>query len=397
MPTKTAIRSTDMETVSELVGSILTEEAKSGTTIYNSRTVLRILRTKAGICSTADLDDDAIRRFQRAIARKKVRERNSLLTSCRALCNRLVRLRLLESCPYFPPTTHPSKFKSAVPAVPLSVADVNRYLAHLAGRISGTPHEAWQALRLYTLVSLIVSTGVFRGEVFAIRVDDVDLDSRTIGIRRRQNLIDSAFPRVVPISEKLLPVLTEWMARVGCDWLFPGNRRKVPWNGAGTADRSTPYWHLRETAREAGLPHLTFKMLQQFYRKHVEPAVNCIDLPCLRDKAPDRPAIELTGPGKAVLLPGVSMPPIGDVEYDAISVMLAAGRDGLSKDQMAHRCEYGAWRNYLADLVKSHDYWKAVILMAGKPYGRYKIAWISSRVTHVAQLLPPSDKASTDG
>ena len=99
-------------------------------------------------------------------------------------------------------------------------------------------------------------------EVLGLRLQDLDLAGRLIAIRShpRRRLKTGARAARLPIAEPLARVLEEWVPRCGCDWLFPGTRRRGPWLQGSPGYRPTDrVRQLGERAGVAGLTVLAFR------------------------------------------------------------------------------------------------------------------------------------------
>ncbi len=84
----------------------------------------------------------------------------------------------------------------------------------------------------FVLYSAAVYTGMRAGELAGLRWDDVDLERRTIHVRRSYEgrTKTRASRRHVPIVDALLPVLSSWQSRcpeVEGGWVFPGQTGKM--------------------------------------------------------------------------------------------------------------------------------------------------------------------------
>jgi len=53
--------------------------------------------------------------------------------------------------------------------------------------------------------------------------------------------------------------------------------------------------------------------------------------------------------------------------------LLEAGKNGLSKDELADKSGHGDAHRILKRLADSDDDWRSVILLAGEPGGRYRL------------------------
>ncbi len=114
--------------------------------------------------------------------------------------------------------------------------------------------------RYHPVLLTIASTGLRYGEAIALQVGDVDLDRRTISIRRRirKRMIGSpksGKPRTVDVPKSTIEVLRGWIAAVRAEaavrgeeayWLFPSASGKP-------VDDTEPRCALRKIVRAAGI------------------------------------------------------------------------------------------------------------------------------------------------
>lgn len=330
---------------------------------------------EAGVRTTDDLDDAAIRRLEKVLpAHLDLRTRLDLLGKCRAMCNHGVRLGLLRSCPAFPPIKSARHFPRKYLITRLSGDDVKRLWHCLRART-----DTWEGNRLFALISVVVLAGLLREEALALEVDDLDMEKGMIRVRRREGFKYTRLPPRVPISRELRMVLEEWLPRVKCKWVFPGRTRSGPWRGGGF---SRTLLELTRAARSVGIEgEVRFMALRQFY---AENAITNIPFTVgarrLRPKA-DRPkpipSIRVRGPKSPVLVRGKPKGPLTPAQYDAISLLLRHFPDGLSMKEMNERSKMTAWRSTLRRLSADPDWGSAIgfpeIGYPGKDTGNYRI------------------------
>lgn len=90
-------------------------------------------------------------------------------------------------------------------------------------------------------------------------------------------------------------------------------------------------------------------------------------------KIPEVLPIKLNGQGEPVIVRGVEKPPLTTAQYNVIAVLIDAGENGLTKDQLAHKSGHGDAVRVLKRLSEKDADWMAVVRMAGKTGGRYRI------------------------
>lgn len=247
------------------------------TTIDRNRHVLNQVVEAAGVRTSADLNDEAVRRFiEGQPTGQSPHTFWSKLSSLQALLNNAVRWGLLDASPQFPPIPQvvergPGN-QSQKPA--LTSDDVARFLRYLRSQ-SGT----WEGHRLYALATTAACTDLLKMELLLLRVDDVDLAGATIHVPRRKEFVRSSRTSTVRIGPELAPVLKEWRPRADSEWLFPNKTRSGPWIEGGTGGK--PIDRLQEAGKTVSIPGITFEALRQFHLRHAAPSLG-LDLGGIR-------------------------------------------------------------------------------------------------------------------
>jgi len=143
-----------------------------------------------------------------------------------------------------------------------SAADIGRLLDLLDDEAAG---GSWESGRLQALVYCYAFTGVRKCEALVLDQADIDLTERTLLIQPkpewRPKTIRSADR--VPLAAPLADVLSRWLPRAGCRWVFPGRRLKGPWTGGPAGHKAVD--EIRAAGERAGIPGLT----PQAFRKTV--------------------------------------------------------------------------------------------------------------------------------
>jgi hypothetical protein len=83
--------------------------------------------------------------------------------------------------------------------------------------------------------------------------------------------------------------------------------------------------------------------------------------------------VVVNGKGKPVFVLGKEQPPLTDAQYEVIETLLAAGENGLNKDELPVKSKHGDAVRMLSRIRKLHCDWAEVIRLAGKTGGRYRI------------------------
>jgi integrase len=86
----------------------------------------------------------------------------------------------------------------------LNVSQVNDAVEHAK--------EAARHRCIYPMVATAAFTGTRRSELMRAQVDDLDLDAETIHIREKKRVRGRLTTRVVPISQRLKPILDDWFS-----------------------------------------------------------------------------------------------------------------------------------------------------------------------------------------
>lgn len=145
-----------------------------------------------------------------------------------------------------------------------AAADVAKVLAHLRGR-SG---DSWQAYRLYAAASTVAYTGLRRSEALNLHAEDVLLPEGILLVVARRRLKTAGAAQPVPLPPRLAEVLSPWLPRCGCAWLFPNGRRTGPWVGGNHGYR--PLDRLKAAGEACGVAGFTWRSLRHSWATHAE-------------------------------------------------------------------------------------------------------------------------------
>jgi integrase len=226
------------------------------TTVCKVRQALNLLVELAGVRTTADLNDEAVRRFiERQPAGQSRETLHSKLSALRAACNHAVDAGLLPAAPAFPAIPQPGRRTEEVP--PFALDDIMRLLAYLR-----TLSTDWEGFRLFALTGTILFARLAKLEALRLRIKDCDLHQGTVRILTRALVKRSTFPPTVHICPPLRSILTGWLPLTGPDWMFPTKTRSGPWTGGRPGIK--PLDQLRTAGREVGIDGLTFESLRRF-------------------------------------------------------------------------------------------------------------------------------------
>ena len=139
-------------------------------------------------------------------------------------------------------------------------------------REAPAPYTGTFTDHLKPMVILTIKTGLRRGEVFNLKVSDIDLKNRWLTVRGEADDTTtgskSGQTRHIPLTDEAFAVLVAWLNQTGNKWLvFPS-----PKTGERFDNISNAWEKLRE---DAGLPEIRFHDLRHTYgtrlaRLHVD-------------------------------------------------------------------------------------------------------------------------------
>jgi integrase len=240
--------------------------------------------TKLGVASTTDLTMPLIARLIKAQPPKhSATTVRTLITRVSAVCRYAADAGYLRVSPFdlrkIGRWIRPSKRLPRNERY-LTREEVRRLMAALERDVAERQGVAlYRARRLLALVATFLYTGMRRDEVLWLQVQDVDLADRVILIvDRAENRLkteDSAQP--VPIVDRLLPYLVEWLAHKDdaprgmtrtSIYLWPNWENDQPWVNGLTNRR--PLGRLQAVARRAGIEGVTFQALRRTVATHME-------------------------------------------------------------------------------------------------------------------------------
>jgi integrase len=221
---------------------------------------LRDGRGRPLVRTTADLTTDTACRFLAAQGPDaNPNTLRGLLGSLSALCTYAVDEDWLDRAPKFK-RLRPRKSPPIRPRH-RPYAEVHRLLVHLRDRPGG-----WKARRDYALAATVALTGLRLGEALHLWIEDVALAGRVLRVVPRGGvpLKTESSARAVPLCAELATILRAWIpwAAPG-PWLFPGVKRRGPWDGGNPADRALG--RLQAAAREVGIDWISYHALRHSF------------------------------------------------------------------------------------------------------------------------------------
>jgi integrase len=388
-----AEKSTLIEQVAEEVERQLKAEARSWGTISRARQVFRMLKEGCGVRAPADLNGSVsvVERFQTLRPDLLPVSRAAYLRDFKSLCHRMVKMGHLSSIPVFPPIPQARSFPRATKRAPTpSPEEVKRYLEHLAAKAEGD----CLVHKTLALVASLAFGGLSRSEAFRLRVSDIDLEPGVISIRTRREEKYTIFPPRVPIQSELRAILVAWLPKCGCDWVFPGARRRGPWRLlGGSRNGNDPVRVMKREAILAGIKTpITFEGLRRFYVENAAltvPGISPgsaphleIETVSLRAPIPisettsqtkhatessDAASIEIVSETH-VSFSGGQQVEVRPAQLDVIRILLDAYPNSISLEELKARSKkFGAPRTTLGILVKNPEFARR-IRMPGSGY-----------------------------
>jgi integrase len=359
----------EMDILADKIITLYKDNQYSRRTVSQTRRAFRIAIEEAGIKSVADLDDNGVVRYIRALKKGYPDLPPSvsaeLLRRLQAICGHLLTFGDLEALPKFPPIPQAKSFKKdRQPAIPAPQA-IRRLLEHLH-RESGT----WDGLRLYSLVVVVVYTGLNLRHAIGLLIEDVDFNDDLIKVRKEE-IPRSVAPKRVSLPAEAKLILKAWIPKTGCAWLFPGKRRTGPWC-TGNAGIYGPCKPLRTAGAAVGIPNLTFDTLRLFFKKDARTRPHSLDGAA---KPPGTCVVTLEEETRRAFIRGKDMAILTHSRFKLVKLLHDAGPQGLSATEM-DQSEEGGWRQTLLGLRKSDPAWLETIVFPGGPYGgNYRLAW----------------------
>ena len=232
---------------------------------HAKKTALRmeqVLRELAelGVTSTADLTTETMARYVRSKGpQANPNTVNGLLGAIAAACSFAVEENWLERGPSFRRVR-----PRALPAT-LNTPPPLDAVARLLGRLEGS-RGRWVDHRLCALAWTVALTGCRLNEAVHAQVVDLQLAGPCPKLRidpRRRRLKTLASARSVPVPAALAEVLERWLPETECPWLFPGVRRRGPWDGGAGDDKSLE--QLKRAALGVGIERITWHSLRHAF------------------------------------------------------------------------------------------------------------------------------------
>jgi integrase len=381
---KAAFKSVPIDQVAGEIDRQLKAEGRSWGTKSRARQVFLMLKEGCGMQTTADLNSSvtAVGRFQTLRPDLLPVSRAAYLRDFQALCHRMVKMGYLSSIPAFPPIPQSRSFPRTTKRAPTpSREEVKRYLDHLGAKAEGD----WKVHRTFALASTLAYAGVSRTEAFRLRWSDIDIEGGIISIGTRTGGRQSRFKPRVRIQSELRTILKEWLPECGCEWVFPGVRRRGPWSLGGRGPGNDPIKSLREQGILAGIETpITFEGLRRFYVENFVPTVPGIGpepapqpesktvspRKGLPEAAASEPvaAVQLGSPDDPAIVFGEQREFKTPGEYKVIKALIDAFPKRLRLQELQARSGVNTARRILETMRNRDPLWRKVITVPGKGY-----------------------------
>jgi integrase len=233
------------------------EPLRRRSTLAKIEQVLRELH-EAGLETTRDISTGLLVRWIRTYPERSNVTTYSLLRSFRAACSLARANRWLVADPF--------QFRGPARWLPDDAEEVEPIDRHRSAEeilrlLDLLDLEAsagdWRARRLRALVYCYAYLGLRKNEALRLRVEDIDLELRTLRIKSRRGgrLKTRSSRAILAISEELHQVLAPWVAECASPWVFPGVKRRGPWTGGCPGTKALDL--VKAAGERAGIEGLT--------------------------------------------------------------------------------------------------------------------------------------------
>lgn len=331
-------------------------------TIPGVRRVLNVL-PRAGITRIEDLNNEGIERVQKWVNNNPdlcPRTRVRYLKLLRTICRIGYEKGLLPEKLKFTETGQAKSFPNTKDIARIDRSDARRLLRSLQ-KETGT----WKGHRLYALVITAMFTGLFRSELFDLRVDDLDLDGGLVRVRRRERFNASAYRKVIRLGDKPKAVLKSWAPLTGCEWLFPGVQRRGPWSFEGNYAHNARNL-IRAAGEAVGISGLTFKSFHKFYHENVELSLSHFEQVIQEPRV--SPAVVIQRSCDPAMVLGQQRTFHTPNEYKVIKALLDAFPVCLTEEQLRIKSRVTTARRVLESMRFRDPLWRAATKVPGKGF-----------------------------
>lgn len=243
------MQSSSDKTFSMIVAEYIEEKRAMGFKFDNAaRTLKSICRLQVETDKgKAVLSKELFERWAQQTSWENQTNRARRISVLRGLSNYMIRLGY-ESVP-IPVRYSPCKEYSYTPYI-FSDEQLGKIL-HVADESCSKENVSQLEKELPLILRLLIGCGLRITETLNIRRDDVDLEGKTIFLRKTKNMKE----RIIPIASSLNERLRAYMERTS---ILPGysDSGLLFQNGLGKPHNSDHlYWKFRECLWKAGIPH----------------------------------------------------------------------------------------------------------------------------------------------
>lgn len=231
----------------------------------------KVLREVAelGVRRTSDLTPSLVVRWLAAHSNRRPATNRSYLGSLRAATNIGKKLGWLRATPWDVRSDWiPADVEDDAEPLPrrhLTVLEMVRVLDQAdVEAIQGS----WHAARLQALVYTYAYTGLRKNEALGLLVADVAIADRYLDVRGRRNrrLKTRSSRRRIAIHPELAVVLSRWLPRTECEWVFPSLRRESPWLNGPKGGKALD--QVKALAERAGIEGVTIQAFRRSLATH---------------------------------------------------------------------------------------------------------------------------------
>lgn len=128
--------------------------------------------------------------------------------------------------------------------------------------------EGWDSHRLFALVSLYAYTGLRKLEALHAKVEDFHLADGYLDLVARRPFKTPESEALVPLPQRLIETLAEWLPKTGSEWAFPHKLRTGPWTEGRVGHK--PLDQVKLAGDRAGVEGFTIQSLRHSWATHAE-------------------------------------------------------------------------------------------------------------------------------
>jgi integrase len=347
------------------------------------RKVLSIVEKGVGLSTVASLEqeniDDIIRQFEECNVQHKPNTQQNrlrmLFAIIRCAYNELGILRVMPRLPSLPQIDELPKSESTMSP---PNEDIRRYFDQLAA------DNTWRGQRQYVVTCIIYLTRLPESVACGLRLEDVDLKTRTLRyrVRYRSQPIESRPVKTLCFGDDLALIFVSWIPQTGCEWLIPGWRRKGPMNHRGGGRWSLLGRH-KVACRAAGIRPFSLLQLRRAGKEQVALAPPFAFL---------ARGVVLRGEGERPLINGRDVHRLTGPQYQVVDDLINAGTKGLSFEELTAKKSDAA--KTLKRLLNTRPEFAPFFALAGRRGVRYHYLPMGSATINARRFHDPKPQIS---